>query len=223
MTRTEAVTVMCRLTDKDVSTPNPDPTTPSEETPSTPPSTVTGNKDSEGHTTAASVNNIQDRNKSDKYPTTGNSETVSNNGYYTGTNIDIGSAVLVYDFLDWVNEARRAEGLHELEWVPSDAAEEYTLVRAHDLRKSFSHFGGHAGFSAEVIAWGGGDAKGMFTSWMESEGHRKTLMGENMYYMCAARDGANWIITIWDDIYINTCEKFSETNILPIGQVRNSL
>ena len=217
MTRAEAATVMCRLMDaKKNGLKAIDDSTTTEPTPTPTPDTSETQKP-DGYTPASSVNNIKNRNKSDVYPTTGNSDIMSNNGYYTGANIDIGNAVLVYDFLDWVNEARRAEGLHELEWVPSDAAEEYTLVRAHDLTTDFSHFGGHAGFSTEVIAWGAGDAKGMFTSWMESEGHRKTLMDPDRNYMCASKDGANWIITIWHDININTCEKFSETYILPIG------
>ena len=202
---------MCRLTDADVDDTTTKPDDGKGDDAQT--GEVTGSKDADGHTTAASVNSVKDRGKSDEYPTTGNSETVSNNGYYTGANVDIGDAVLVYDLLDMVNEARKAEGLNELEWVKSDAAEEYTLVRAMDLAKNFSHFGGHAGIGLEVIAWGAGDAEGMFQSWMDSEGHRETLMyDENIKYMSAARCGANWIITIWADFDVENAEKAATDN-----------
>lgn len=201
MTRAEAATVMCRLMDaKKNGLKAIDDSTTTEPTP-TPGTSETQKPD--GYTPASSVNSIQNRNKSDKYPTTGNSESVSVNGYFTGSTVDAGKAVLVYDFLEWVNEARHAEGLNELEWVSSDAAEEYTLIRANDLTTNFSHFGGHAGFSQEVIAGGGGAGtdKLAFNLWMESEGHRRTLMMDSGKYMCAARCGHNWIITIWREPY----------------------
>ena len=205
MDRAQSAVVMCRLNGIDVNGGTTTPAGDDEEKPSTV-TPVTGDKDANGYTTAASVNNVKNRNKSDAYPTKGNSDTVSVNGYYTGSTVDVGDAVLVYDFLDWVNEARREAGLNELEWVPTDSAEEYTLVRAHDLTIQFSHFGQHAGLSQEVIAWGAGDAAGMFESWMNSQGHRDNLLVPGWKYMGAAKCGANWIITLWDDIAINTCE-----------------
>ena len=214
MDRAQAATVMCRLTDADVDVPvKPDDNKEDE----TKPSEVTGSKDADGHTTAASVNSVKDRGKSDAYPTTGNSDKVSVNGYYTGSTVDVGDAVLVYDFLDWVNEARREADVAELQWVPYDAAEEYTLVRAMDLTKSFSHFGGHAGFSREVIAWGAGDAEGMFQSWMESDGHYRTMIDDARSYMCAAKCGANWIITFWDKFGLNNVQLDSDDYILQTG------
>lgn len=220
MTRAEAATVMCRLMDaKKNGLKAIDDSTTTEPTPTpTPTPDTSETQKPDGYTPASSVNNIKNRNKSDEYPTTGNSDIMSNNGYYTGANIDIGDAVLVYDFLAWVNEARRAEGLHELEWVPSDAAEEYTLVRAHDLRTHFSHDRADGIFATEVIAGGGGAGTDRlaFNLWMESEGHRKTLMDPDRNYMCAARDGANWIITIWDDILIESVENNSDNYIVPM-------
>ena len=59
------------------------------------------------------------------------------------------------------------------------------LVRAHDVTMNFSHLGGHAGFSQEVIVWGAGNSEGMFQSWMDSEGRRDTLMtSARNYYVC---------------------------------------
>ena len=216
MSRAEAATVVCRLADAkdgDDATPPSESTKPSE---TTPPTGETGNKDADGHTTAASVNSVKDRGKSDEYPTTGNSETVSNNGYYTGANVDVGNAVLVYDFLDWVNEARREAGVPELQWVQSDAAEEYTLVRAMDLTKNFSHFGQHAGCSTEVIAGGGGAGSDeiAFDLWMESEGHYRTLMDSDRTQMCAAKCDGNWIITMWFDS-TNQVERWAANDYLP--------
>lgn len=178
--------------------------------------TVSGEKDAMGYTTAASVNNVKDRNKSDAYPTKGHTDTVSVNGYHTGSQVDVGDAVLVYEFLDMVNEARRAEGLHELKWVESDAAEEYTLVRANDLTTNYSHWGSHAGIGLEVIGRGGGNAKTLFAAWMASPGHRDTLMydSESLKYLSAARAGSYWIITVWRDFAIDNAENLS-TGAIP--------
>lgn len=236
MDRAQAATVMCNLCNLDVNGSG-NGNESSNQGNGTQTGSAVGQKDANGYTTAASVNSVKNRNKSDAYPTKGgasffaasadmiqlgkegkidydgiiaNAQKVSVNGYYTGSTVDAGDSVLVYDFLDMVNEARKAEGLNELEWVQSDAAEEYTLVRAMDLTKSFSHFGQHTGFSQEVIAWGAGDAQSMFDSWMNSEGHRDTLMSEGTWkYMCAAKNGARWIICIFRDFEIDNLERFS--------------
>ena len=173
--------------------------------------TVNGQTDAMGYTTAASVNNVKNRNKSDAYPTKGHTDVVSVNGYHTGSQVDAGDAVLVYELLDMVNEARRAEGLHELKWVESDAAEEYALVRANDLIKNFSHFGVRCGMSQEVIGRGAGDAKTIFAAWMASSGHRDTLMRDSASYkyLTAARSGSYWVINIWRDFEIDNAESCS--------------
>lgn len=225
MSRAEAATVVCRLADAEdggnttqpSEQPKPSESTKPSET--TPPTSETGSKDAAGHTTAASVNGVKDRGKSDKYPTTGNSDKVSVNGYYTGSTVDVGDAVLVYDFLDWVNEARREAGVAELQWVPYDAAEEYTLVRAMDLTKSFSHFGQHAGFAREVIAGGGGAGSDelAFDLWMESDGHYRTMIDDARSYMCAAKCNGNWIITFWDKFGLNNVQLDSDDYILQTG------
>ena len=218
MDRAQAATVMCRLTDADVDDTTTKPDDGKGDNAQT--GEVSGSKDADGHTTAASVNSVKDRGKSDEYPTTGNSDKVSVNGYYTGSTVDVGNAVLVYDFLDWVNEARREAGVDELQWVPSDAAEEYTLVRAHDLTQDFSHFGGHAGFSQEVIAGGGGAGSDeiAFDLWMESDGHHRIMMMDDWKYMSAAKCDGNWIITFWDDRFdIKSLENNSDDYIVPVG------
>ena len=239
MDRAQAATVMCRLCNLDVesSGDNGDDNKDDE----TQTGDAVGQRDANGYTTAASVNSVKDRGKSDEYPTKGgasffaasaemiqlgkegkldydgiieNAQKVSVNGYYTGSTVDAGNSVLVYDFLDMVNEARRAEGLNELEWVPFDAAEEYTLVRAKDIVIDFSHFGQHAGLSWEVIA-GGYSVEEVFQSWMNSEGHRDTLMIESAVYMAAAKNGTRWIITLFnDDIDPARVERWATNNYL---------
>lgn len=217
MDRAQAATVMCRMTGADVGGTT---TTPDDgDNDDTQTGTAAGEKDAQGHTTANSVNSVRDRGKSDEYPTTGNSDKVSVNGYYTGSTVDVGGAVLVYDFLDWVNEERRAAGLNELEWVQSDAAEEYTLVRADDLMKDFSHFGQHAGFATEVIASGAmSSTEDIFQMWMESDGHRDTLLypSDSYKYMCAAKAGSYWVITMWRDFSITNVENNSDDYIVPV-------
>lgn len=120
--------------------------------------------------------------------------------YYTAANVDFGNAQLVYELLDMVNEARRAEGLNELEWVPLDAMEEYTLLRAYELENILhSHIRPNEmynGFMSEVIIVGGGNTQEKFDTWMNSPGHRKALMEPVIEYMCAAKSGRHWIITI---------------------------
>lgn len=212
MDRAQAATVMCNLCNLDVNGSG-NGNESSNQGNGTQTGGAVGQKDANGYTTAASVNSVQNRNKSDAYPTKGNSDTVSVNGYYTGSTVDVGDSVLVYDFLDMVNKARKAEGLNELKWVESDAAEEYTLVRAFDIAKNFSHFGQHAGMGYEVIA-GGYSAEEVFQSWMNSEGHHRTLMYDNVKYMSAAKNGTRWIISLWVGFDIENAENHSTDYLL---------
>lgn len=217
MDRAQAATVMCRLCSIDVSGSSSNNSGSGSQGSGTQTGAV-GDKDANGYTTAASVNSVKNRNKSDAYPTKGNSDTVSVNGYYTGSTVDVGDSVLVYDFLDMVNAARKAEGLNELKWVQSDAAEEYTLVRAKDIVINFSHFGQHAGMGQEVIA-GGYSAEEVFQSWMNSEGHRATLMrsSDSYKYMSAAKNGTRWIIIMWRDFAVENAENNSDDYLVPVG------
>lgn len=216
MTRAQAATVMCRFIDvltengaPAVSSSSTNPTDPAEPTESTKPSGELGQKLPSGATAAAGVK--EQIGKNDAYPTYGNSDVVSNNGYFTGApNVDIGNAQLVYDFLDWVNEARVAEGHEPLTWVSSDCAEEHCLQRCAELVSNFTHERPKGKFAAEVIAKGQFSAEKAFNDWMNSPGHKQTLMGDSYQYMSAARAGNCWIICVWTDF--DLVEKCASAN-----------
>lgn len=218
LTRAEGCTMLCRLVDYvtehggDVADKpvNPsEPTDPSDEP--TKPSGEQGQKLPSGATAAAGV--LSSIGKDDAYPTYGNSDIMSNNGYFTGaTNVDIGNASLQYDFLDMVNEAREAEGHEPVTWVSSDAAEEHTLQRCLELVSNFSHERPAGKFANEVIAKGQLSIQSAFNDWMNSTIHREILMGNNYSYLSAAKVGSFWIICVWDDIGIELAEQFSSNN-----------
>ena len=222
MTRGQAAIVMCRMaellgtgavtTPAGPTTPT-NPTTPETTTPGT--STGLGQKLSSGATAAAGV--VSSAGKNDAYPTYGNSDVVSNNGYYTGaTNVDIGNAQLVYEFLDMVNEVRVAEGHEPLAWVSGDAAEEHTLQRCYELVSNYSHDRPKGKYAAEVLAWGYTTVQQAFDGWMNSPAHKRTLMRDNISYMSAARaygNGMNyWIICVWNEWDIESAETWSTEN-----------
>ena len=227
LTRAEGCTMLCNLADYvsehggDVSTKpvNPgettEPTNPSDEP--TNPSGELGQKLSSGATAAAGV--LESIKKDDAYPTYGNSDVVSNNGYFTGaTDAEIGNASLQYALLDMVNEVRVAEGHEPLSWVGSDASEEFTLVRANELVSNYSHDRPEGSFSGEVIANSTGSytVQKVFNSWMNSPAHKAILMDDSSSYMSAAKvsSGRNgyWVICLWDDNGVNRAEQWSYNN-----------
>lgn len=215
MTRAQAATVMCRFID--VLTENGAPavssssTTPDDPTSTTTPTTGLGQKLPSGATAAAGVK--EQIGKDDAYPTYGSSDVVSNNGYFIGApSTDIGNAELVYDFLDWVNEARVAEGHEPLTWVSSDAAEEHTLQRCNETTINFSHERPQGKFAGEVLAKGQFSAEKAFNDWMNSPGHKQTLMSDSYKYLSAARAGNCWIICVWSDNGIKRAETWAYTN-----------
>jgi len=155
----------------------------------------TGNRDFNGYTLAAGVRTSVGKN--DTYKTKGHSDSPSRNGYFTKADLDIGKAQLVYDLLDMVNEARRAEGLHEYLWVTTDEEEEYTLLRAYELITKWSHIrpGDKYSFMGENIATGYKSALAVFNGWMNSPGHRAAIMDDTCKTMCVARCGDYWVMT----------------------------
>lgn len=163
-----------------------------------------GGRDTNGYTTAASVNSANPKvGKSDDYKTKGRADTPNKNGYYTAANVDFGEAKLVYEFLDMVNEARAAEGHAPVTWTNLDSMEEYTLLRAQELTVVYSHErpgysennpGEKYNFLGEIIA-GNRTAEKTFEDWMNSPGHRRSIMEDAYVTMCAARNGNNWVIT----------------------------
>lgn len=232
LTRAEGCTMLCNLADYvsehggEVSTKpvNPgettEPTTPTDpdDNETTNPGTSDGGlgqKLSSGATAAAGV--LESIKKDDAYPTYGNSDVVSNNGYFTGaTNVEIGNASLQYAFLDLVNEVRVAEGHAPLSWVSSDAAEEHTLQRCYELVSDFSHDRPEGRFAAEVCAEGSINVQRAFNVWMNSPAHKASLLSDTYSYMSAARSGGNgssyWIICLWTDNNMDLAERYAYNN-----------
>lgn len=223
LTRAEGCVMLCNLVDYvdehggDVAT-NPGGTEePGEPENPVEPGAGLGQKLSSGATAAAGVK--EQIGKNDAYPTYGNSDVVSPNGYFTGaTDVEIGNAKLMYDFLDMVNEVRVAEGHEPLAWVQSDAAEEHTLQRCNELVGNFTHDRPKGKFSGEVISHSNGfyTPEMVFDSWMNSPAHKETLMSDTYSYMSAAKAGTGmnqyWIICVWTDVNIDNAEQFSVNN-----------
>ena len=201
MNRGQAAAVLCRMYDVFSGTGTTTPATPDESDTST--STELGQKLSSGATAAAGVKSSIGKN--DAYPTYGNSDEVSPNGYFTGaTEADIGDAQLVYELLDMVNEARAEAGVAPFQWANVDAAEEMVLIRANELTTLFSHDRPNGGYApGEVCTKGPTSASAAFSNWMNSTSHRDHLMSPDYEYITAARCGNCWVISIFsvlDDI-----------------------
>lgn len=208
MNRGQAAAVLCRMYDAFSGAGTTTPATPDGTDTST--STELGQKLSSGATAAAGVKSSIG--KDDAYPTYGNSDVVSNNGYYTGaTDVDIGTATLQYGFLELVNNARAAEGHAPLSWVPSDAAEEHTLQRCYELVSDFSHDRPKGRFAGEVCARDYSTVSAAFDGWMNSPDHKMSLMSDSYLYMSAARAGSRWIICLWSGDF-ELVERWSSNN-----------
>lgn len=221
MNRAQACVVLARLektiADREAGEVPAKPSDPAEQEPPTETtdpgttSTELGQKLPSGATAAAGV--ASGIGKKDDYPTYGNSDVVSNNGYYTGaTDVDVGTARLQYRALEYVNEVRVTEGHAPLSWVPSDAAEEYTLQRCYELVSDYSHNRPKGSFSGEVIAKGQISIYSAVNDWMNSPGHKRTLMSDTQGYMSAAKAGSCWIICTWSDNGIDVVERWSSEN-----------
>ena len=200
MTRGQAAVVMCRMFEViktgEVVAPV-EPTKPADPGAS---EENLGQKLTSGATAAAGVKSSIG--KDDAYPTYGPSDVVSNNGYYSGaTDVDIGDAELVYELLDMVNTARAEEGSPALKWTTSDQAEEYTLLRAHELASNFSHNRPNGSYNilGEVCTNGPTSSVAAYNNWMNSAAHKEILMDPGNEYMIAARSGNRWIICLGID------------------------
>ena len=211
MTRGQAAVVMCRMFEViktgEVVAPV-EPTKPADPGAS---EENLGQKLTSGATAAAGVKSSIG--KDDAYPTYGNSDAVSPNGYFTGaTNVDIGNAKLQYGFLELVNEARVSEGHEPLTWGTTDSMEEYTLIRCNEIVSNFSHDRPKGSFSGEVCAKGYSTVHAAFNGWMNSSGHKHSLMSDTYSYMTAASSGNYWIICLWSDSGLKLAEKWSSNN-----------
>jgi len=210
MTRGQAAVVMCRMFEviKTGGSVTPvEPTEPAE------PGASEGNlgqKLSSGATAAAGV--LSSIGKDDAYPTYGNSDVVSPNGYFTGaTEVEIGEAQLVYELLDMVNEIRVSEGLAPVKWADSDAAEEMVLLRAYELTIKYSHDRPNGGYApGEVIMRGSPSAASAFSAWMKSPDHKTALMDTGNVYMTAAKCGNCWIISLFQNM--DSIERYPASN-----------
>lgn len=224
MNRAQACVVLARLdktiADRGTGEETVKPSVPTEQEPpvettdSEATNTELGQKLPSGATAAAGV--ASGIGKKDDYPTYGNSDVVSNNGYYTGaTDVDIGTATLQYGFLELVNKARAAEGHAPLSWVPSDAAEEHTLQRCYELVSDFSHNRPKGKFANEVCNKGAFSVQRAFTSLMNSPAHKRSLMKDNYSYMSAAKaiggGSSYWIICLWNGDF-ELVERWSSNN-----------
>lgn len=219
LTRAEGCVMLCNLVDYvtknggDAATKPQEPGTdkPEKPDPSNPSGTGLGQKLSSGATAAAGV--LSSIGKDDAYPTYGNSDVVSPNGYFTSaTDVDIGNAKLQYEFLDLVNEVRVAEGHEPLEYISSDAAEEHTLQRCNELVTAFTHERPKGKFANETIARGQASVNGVFNDWMNSPVHKDILMSDSYKYLSAARTGNCWIICVWTDVNVDQVEYWSAKN-----------
>ena len=211
MTRGQAAVVMCRMFEViktgEVVAPV-EPTKPADPGAS---EENLGQKLTSGATAAAGV--LSSIGKDDAYPTYGNSDAVSPNGYFTGaTNVDIGNAKLQYGFLELVNEARVSEGHEPLTWGTTDSMEEYTLIRCNEIVSNFSHDRPKGSFSGEVCAKGYSTVHAAFNGWMNSSRHKHSLMSDTYSYMTAASSGNYWIICLWSDSGLKLAEKWSSNN-----------
>ena len=210
MTRGQAAVVLCRMYDEfsgNGETTPTDPTTPGTST------GELGQKLPSGATAAAGV--LSSIGKDDAYPTYGNSDAVSPNGYFTGaTEVEIGEAQLVYDLLDMVNEAREAEGISPLKWSPSDACEEFVLLRAYELTIKFSHDRPNGGYApGEVCTQGPSSSNAAFRNWMNSSRHKDILLDPGYEYMSAANCGNSWVISVEQNMEsIANTERFPASN-----------
>jgi hypothetical protein len=213
MTRGQAAVVMCRMFEViktgEVVAPV-EPTKPADPGAS---EENLGQKLTSGATAAAGVKSSIG--KDDAYPTYGNSDDVSPNGYFTGaTEVEIGEAQLVYDLLDMVNEAREAEGISPLKWSPSDACEEFVLLRAYELTIKFSHDRPNGGYApGEVCTQGPSSSNAAFRNWMNSSRHKDILLDPGYEYMSAANCGNSWVISVEQNMEsIANTERFPASN-----------
>ena len=206
MNRAQACVVLARL-EKTIADCEAEQEPPTETADPGTTSTELGQKLPSGATAAAGVKSSIG--KDDAYPTYGPSDVVSSNGYYSGaTDVDIGDAVLVYELLDMVNAARAEEGSPALKWTTFDQAEEYTLLRAHELASNFSHDRPNGSYNilGEVCTKGPTSSVVAYNNWMNSPAHKEILMDPGHEYMIAAKSGNRWIICLGidaDDLTLN--------------------
>ena len=89
--------------------------------------------DLRGVTKAESVNDAIGAEKSDEYPTMGNTDTPNRNGYYTNCTLDLSGCELDYDVLPIWNKYRnewRVSPIGDAAWVLTDQLEEQAMACA---------------------------------------------------------------------------------------------
>lgn len=147
--------------------------------------------------------------KSDSYPTYGFVEEANANGYHTGASVDIGNASLVYEMLDKINVYRQQQGISPFSWVRSDAAEEYTLMRARMVAENYDSRKDGA-YGLEGHATRTDSAQTVFDLWKGQGGD--ILLSETRDFICVAQSGKTWVITFWDADQIYEVDQAAANN-----------
>lgn len=101
--------------------------------------------------------------------------------------------------ITYINEYRAANGLPALRVDHSD----FVLLRAAELRVSFSHTrpnGGYIyedGWASECIAGGYSSAKSVVDAWYNSTGgHKETMLNASYTVACVAYNGSYWVLLV---------------------------
>lgn len=125
---------------------------------------------------------------------------VDNRDDYMGTKAEY------LEFLGYLNEARREAGVSEVKY--SDELQTGANTRAKELTVKFSHTRPNGSDSStafntsnyiiagENIGSGYTSAKNVFNGWMNSEGHRKAMLGNAGTHICVARCDNQWVLIL---------------------------
>ncbi len=117
----------------------------------------------------------------------------------------MGSKSEYLEFLGYLNQARREAGVSEVQYC--DELQSGANTRAKELTVKYSHTRPNGSDSSTafntdkyVIAGeniaGGQSAKQVFTAWMNSEGHRKSMLGNALTHICVARCDNRWVLIL---------------------------
>lgn len=141
-----------------------------------------------------------------KGTTTNNSgSTTTNNGSSQTTTQQTATPTTSREAFNLINAERTKLGLQPAVWDAE--CERVALLRASEIIKEATPT--HNGFDkfqrenmalGECIAWGYPSASAVVNAWMNSSGHRDTLMRENRVYLAVVQIGGRWVaINSWSN------------------------
>lgn len=141
-----------------------------------------------------------------KGTTTNNSgSTTTNNGGSQTTTQQTATPKTSREAFNLINAERTKLGLQPAVWDAE--CERIALLRAAEIIKEATPT--HNGFDkfqrenmalGECIAWGYPSASAVVNAWMNSSGHRDTLMRENRVYLAVVQIGSRWVaINSWSN------------------------